>query len=657
MNPLYWVYDLETYPNIFTAYFLHPLTGSEIVFEISDRKNQMLEFVDFIRALKNTGCYMVGFNNLGFDYPIVHYILKNPAAISVGSIYHRAMQIINTPWERRFDHIIYDSEVIIPQIDLFKVHHFDNENRRVSLKVLEFNMRMENVQDLPFLPGTVLDNNQKDTLIKYNRHDVHATRDFLIESIGLLNFRHELSKKYDRNFLNANDTKIGKDYFIMELEKSIPGSCYSYDTGSKKPRQSLRPQIHLKDVVLPYIYFSNENFNRVLQYFKTQTISQTVGVFAELSATVDGFTFWFGAGGIHGSIDGGTVYSDDEYVIYDWDVASYYPNLAIANKLFPEHLSIDFCTIYKDVFDQRRLYKKGTAENAMLKLALNGVYGDSNNKYSPFYDPKYTMAITINGQLLLCLLAERLMKIPGLQMIQANTDGLTVRLPRAHVDTMKAVCTWWQKFTLLELESAIYKRMFIRDVNNYIAEYDNGKLKRKGAYEYDIEWHQNHSALIVPRAVESYLIHGADVRQFITAYIDPHDFMLLAKVSRSELLMWGNDSVQRVSRYYVSRNGESLAKISPPPNNIKPGTWKRANGLTDRFYSCVVHELVQTHGQPVPWDERINTKNKSVYAERKTGINAEWLTTICNDMSTFDWVNLNYEYYISQAEKLIKATK
>lgn len=657
MNPLYWVYDLETYPNIFTAYFLHPLTGSEVVFEISDRKNQMLEFIDFIRALKNTGCYMVGFNNLGFDYPIIHFILKNPAAISVDSIYHRAMQIINTPWERRFDHIIFDSEVIIPQIDLFKVHHFDNENRRVSLKVLEFNMRMENVQDLPFPPSTVLDNNQKDTLIKYNRHDAHATRDFLIESIDLLNFRHELSKKYNRNFLNANDIKIGKDYFIMELEKSIPGSCYSYDTGSKKPRQSLRPQVHLKDVVLPYIYFSNENFNRVLQYFKTQTISQTVGVFTELSATVDGFTFWFSTGGIHGSIDGGTVHSDEGYVIYDWDVASYYPNLTIANKLFPEHLSVDFCTIYKDVFEQRRLYKKGTAENAMLKLALNGVYGDSNNKYSPFYDPKYTMAITINGQLLLCLLAEHLMKIPGLQLIQANTDGLTVRLPREHVDTMNAVCAWWQKFTLLELESAIYKRMFIRDVNNYLAEYDNGKLKRKGAYEYDIEWYQNHSALIVPKAVEAHLIRGADVRQFITAHTDPHDFMLLAKVSRSELLMWGEDSVQRVSRYYVSRKGESLVKISPPPNGIKPGTWKRANGLTDRFYSCVVHELVQTHGQPIPWDERINTKNQSVYTERRTCINAEWLTTICNDMSTFNWVNLNYEYYISQAEKLIKVTK
>ena len=66
----------------------------------------------------------------------------------------------------------------------------------------------------------------------------------------------------------------------------------------------------------------------------------------------------------------------------------------------------------------------------MLKLALNGVYGDSNNVFSVFYDPLFTMSITLNGQLLLCLLAENLMEnVPGLKIIQCNTDGITVRIP------------------------------------------------------------------------------------------------------------------------------------------------------------------------------------------------------------------------------------
>ena len=107
----------------------------------------------------------------------------------------------------------------------------------------------------------------------------------------------------------------------------------------------------------------------------------------------------------------------------------------------------------------------------MLKLALNGVYGDSNNPYSVFYDPLFTMKITLNGQLLLCLLSEKLMGIEGLRLIQANTDGVTIRVPRRHRVQVEFVTDWWEMVTGLQLEEAEYSRMFIRDVNNYIAEY------------------------------------------------------------------------------------------------------------------------------------------------------------------------------------------
>ena len=74
--------------------------------------------------------------------------------------------------------------------------------------------------------------------------------------------------------------------------------------------------------------------------------------------------------------------------------------------------------MYAGLKEQRVRFPKGSPENAMLKLALNGVYGDSNNQYSVFYDPLYTMKTTLNGQLLLCLLAEKLLRIDGLRLIR-----------------------------------------------------------------------------------------------------------------------------------------------------------------------------------------------------------------------------------------------
>jgi hypothetical protein len=67
-----------------------------------------------------------------------------------------------------------------------------------------------------------------------------------------------------------------------------------------------------------------------------------------------------------------------------------------------------------------------------------------------FYDPLFTMSITLTGQLLLCLLAEGLMTIPGLRVLQTNTDGVSVRVPRSQrvmVDLVRGV---WQERTGLE---------------------------------------------------------------------------------------------------------------------------------------------------------------------------------------------------------------
>ena len=86
-------------------------------------------------------------------------------------------------------------------------------------------------------------------------------------------------------------------------------------------------------------------------------------------------------------------------IIIDIDVAGMYVAVAIANGFSPEHLGQDFVNAYRQLQSDRAQYPKGTTMNAVLKLAGNGVYGNSNNPYSCFYDPKYTFSVTVNGQL------------------------------------------------------------------------------------------------------------------------------------------------------------------------------------------------------------------------------------------------------------------
>lgn len=467
MNYIDYIYDLESYPNIFTASFKRVTDGTRWRFEISDRRNDILELKHFIEAVANTDGRLVGFNNLGYDYPVLHEMLTHPAPTAMVA-YEKTKAIMNM--HDTFTHMVWESDWLVPQLDLYKIHHFDNKAKMTSLKMLEFNMRSSNIEDLPFPPGTYLTHKQMDELIVYNDHDVDETEAFYHKSKDEIVFREELSARYNRNFINYNDTKIGEAYLIMRLEEA---GIACYEGKPRKPRGTFRSQIALRDAIFPYVQFTKPEFQRVHQWLQAQVIAETKGLFKDLNATINGFSFVFGLGGIHGSVSPQTIYSDETHVIIDLDVASYYPNIVVTNRIYPEHLSEVFCDIVFDIFQQRKQHKKGTTENKMLKLALNGgVFGKSNSVYSPIYDPLYAMKITINGQLLLCMLAEHLMNIPGLQMIQANTDGVTVRIPRDQIPLLEYIREWWESFTCLELEEARYNRMFISDVNNYLAEYE-----------------------------------------------------------------------------------------------------------------------------------------------------------------------------------------
>jgi hypothetical protein len=609
-----YVYDCETYPNVFTLAVEHAEAPLHWMFEISDLRNDSRQIVEFLQFLKDTDSRMVGFNNLGFDYPVIHTLVRMGHS-DANTLYQKAMAIINSQDEddNRWMHSVKPSDQFVTQIDLFKIHHFDNRARSTSLKVLEFNMRSDSIEDLPFPVGTILNPEQIKVLKEYNQHDVAQTKAFYHHTLDMIHFREELTRKYARDFMNHNDTKIGKDYFVMKLEEAGV-ACYDFGPKGRTPRQTKRPVIHLKDAILPWINFDQPEFNRVMNWLKAQTITETKGVFNDLTATVDGFTFVFGLGGIHGSVESEVIESDEQHVIVDLDVTSYYPNLAITNGFHPAHLGKDFVNIYKHLFEQRKQYPKKSAESAMLKLALNGVYGDSNNQFSVFYDPLFTMSITLNGQLLLCLLAEGLMHIPGLRLIQVNTDGLTVRVPRSHKMLVDLARAAWQSRTGLNLEEAVYKAMMVRDVNNYIGVFENGSTKRKGAYEYNMGWHQNAGGLVIAKVAEKVLVESAPIRETVEQWPDIMDFMLRTKVPRSSHLAieWEGQQPQKIqntTRYYIAKGGGRLFKYMPPLAK-KPGEW------------------------------------------RKIGVESGWGVQVCNDIKDAGKLPVDFDYYVREVEKL-----
>lgn len=671
------VYDIETFPNCFT-FCMEPLhSGQNVVWEISQYRDDRSSLIEFFKWCAMYQTPMIGFNNVGFDYPIIHLLWKNPS-LSYDVLYAKCQEIIGSQNINRFGHTIWAADRFAPQIDLFKMHHMDNKAKATSLKQLQITMRSDFVQDMPIENGVVLTKEQIDNyLVPYNRHDVTETKKFAVYSKPAIDFRAEMEEQFGIEVYNWNDTKIGEKIVEQKLGDDL---CYDMSSGRKKPRQTPRSSIPLKDIIFPYVNLQKPEFKRIYDFMNAQTLTsadienigqevqtiKTKGVFEDLTTTVNNVVYHYGVGGIHGSVERKKIQATDEWLIRDIDVSSLYPSIAIANRLYPEHLGRAFVDVYSQIPDERRKIQKQFGKKCpkanALKLACNGLYGKSNSVFSVFYDPKFTMSITINGQLMLSMLLEKLIDVPTVSIIQANTDGITYYVHKNYEPYCANICDEWQKLTGLILEGADYERMYIRDVNNYIAIGTDGKRKLKGAYWTPSEngldeylksiaesqppaWHKNFSNIVSTRAAVAHLTEGVDIEKYILNCVNPFDFMLSVKATGGSKLFWGDDPVQKNTRFFVTHIGRYLTKQMPPAGPL--GSYKRRNGVSEEEYNRV---MAETGGE---WDERVCSKNKSKYETRINAVAAGQLVRVCNRIEDFDWDILNYSYYIEEAKKLI----
>lgn len=620
------VYDLETFPNAFTACFSPVDADGGSIFEISDRRDDSVNLLSYIETLN---C-MIGFNNLGFDWPILQFFREHPGS-KAPELYEMCQRIIGS--EDRFEYVIWNPA--IRQIDLYRVHHFDNRAKATSLKKLQFNMRSRLVQDLPFDVGTHLSHDEIAALIEYNIHDVLETKAFWFKSLDKI----ELREKIEPMWMNASDSKIGRNYFVRELEDAGV-TCFvkPADSVRKVPVNSVYPSgVKLEDVILPYLWSQVPEISKALDVLKSVVVTDMTSpdgefsrmallpsepaalpnIFKEHTFMLDGVEITMGLGGLHGSIDHKVV---ENCNILDLDVTSFYPSISIKNKIFPKHLGISFCTVYQKLLERRLATKKGTPENSAIKLALNSVFGSAGSPYTCFYDLAFMLGITINGQFLILSLVEVLLAIPGVRLIQVNTDGVTIVVPDGKEEEVQETYRAWQAATHLPLEASHYRRFWIRDVNNYIAEYMDGRRKRKGAYQAEREWHQNRSMAVVRKAAEAVMCDGQAVGEFLEAHNDPWDFLLRLDLTRNSYLHLSDGrQLKGVVRYYVSKDGVTATKYTPKTQSRIHGKGHATCSGKRGEYKC--SECEQCFKTKAEWSKHndLEHSSKLVIAQEYTG--------------------------------------
>lgn len=433
---------------------------------------------------------------------------------------------------------------------------------------------MENIEDMPSQGDG---DSWEEQILAYNKNDVIATKALYFKQKSEIDLRNFLTREEQVNFMNSTEPDISKKWFAKYLAKAMNiYESYLRSMGTD------RDTVLVKDIIFSYVKFLTTDFQNVKAGFEKLALGKYDKF--EFVLKKQGIEITYGLGGIHAAPNNKIIESDKDFIIKSFDATSYYPHLCFQNDLCPAHLPKDvFIPLYRSLYERRKSIPKSDPINYVLKICLNALYGMTNDEFSFLRDRQVTLAICINGQLLLSMLMERmLLEISNSQLVMMNTDGCEILIPRDQEEKYQELCIWWEKLTRIPLEHVEYQKLIIKDCNNYIGIYTNGKTKCKGLFEFEnIPLHKNKSHNIIPIAIYEYFVKGKPIEDTIKNHRNIYDFCAGVRTKSSDVkgkshfeLHWIEGSelkkkkLSKTVRYFISKKGQYLFKCYPDGSQV-----------------------------------------------------------------------------------------
>ena len=537
-------YDIEVFEYDALAVFMN-IDGEEVDHFWNTRGRKLVDEPSGFEKIPEviSGKTLVGYNNYNYDDHILTAMMNQ--ARSMPKI---LKAISNTIIEAgRYNDKISELIHSIDTMQQIDVSH-------PSLKQIEGNMGMSIVESsVPFDIDRPLTDEERQETLEYCRHDVRATI--------------EVYKLRQKSYF---ETKTG---LLQMLPEDETKKAYRWNT------TTLSAKVLLGDDHLPIW----QKLRGLESYWrKVEGIPAEVWDMWESCTTEEGImgkgktktikaygcSFVFGMGGLHGAPSKPGRYGRCKHK----DVASMYPSSIVHLK------ALGTAT---DKYDQMRLERVAIKHTdpvkaGALKLILNSVYGNFKNRYSALNNPYASATVCIYGQIALFSLCRELSKA-GYKVINANTDGVVYLEDPELNDRDEEICAEWEKeFDSYKLDTDFYSQWIQRDVNNYIAVEENGKITVKGGdvnkYQTN-KYFSNNSARIVQIAMVDHLVYGKPILNVFDEHLD-------------EPMLW----------QYILKAGSTYKGVQN-----KEGEWQNK---VNRVFACVDDPRIpHTKLYKIRWDD------------------------------------------------------
>lgn len=616
-----------------------------------------------------------GYNNRKYDRLMLSALLMyynqfdKPSKL-ITFLYETSQRVIrssnnDTLWTDNFTSLILRNNVAFRDLDLFQIFRLDHYHK--SLKQTSINIKWYNLKEYTMPPIGDLDRHYYherlpeakgmtdrelnihyrnvferfipkeylNEMADYNDNDVYIVAELIRMNQEEVLLRYRISEEYKVDVYSASRSTIA-DKVIVKLYSKFTGLHPKAFIDTK----TIRRKILVSEILSDKVAFSTPELNDILSGIRSLTLKGEKGEF-DREFTFMGTSYTIATGGLHSNEIPAVYIENSDSIIVDRDVASYYPNMIRSLKVCQKHLIPKAWFRIADTIVDERLEHKHLAKDksldsidrdkhataaACLKIVANaGIFGKMGSEKSFLCDKKAMYQVTINGQLFLLMLIEKL-ELAGIHVISANTDGIVTIVPRELEQTADDICHWWEKHLGLELEFTYYTKYVTEGVNSYLTVKRGGSSKFKGRMNPKMfleDLSKGYNSPIVAKCVTEYFINGTPVMETLRNAKSILDFCRTQNVNHKYRLEFTHvvdgkirtDVVQRNTRFYISSTGGTLMKV-----------------------------------ESMGWNEHNEEQVK------KSSLCAGQRVSICNTVDDTDIseLNVNYLYYYNEAMAIIE---
>lgn len=541
--------DVECYIDYFLVSFLRESTGN--ILDIEHHADKPLDKKKLAAVMgKNQ---TISFNGNGYDLYMIVAALKGFSNEALKKLSDKIIKSNQAHWR-----IAKDFDIYIParwdHIDIMDV-----PLGMASLKIYGGRLGAPKLQDLPIKPDDSITPDLREPMRLYCHNDLYTTQMLCNKLIKQIELRESMSEQYGVDLRSKSDAQIAETVIKSELKK-MTGKTYRRfeapdDYGFKYKDPGI---IEFKTEKLKAI------FKNILahKFELSHNGSVGLGTLKKEPIEFDGAKYQMGIGGLHSCEKQQYVKPSSNQLLFDIDVASYYPNIILQQRMAPKSMGAPFLKVYQSIVDRRIKAKKAGDKVVAdtLKIVVNGSFGKLGSKWSTLYAPELLIQTTITGQLALLMLIEALAE-KGVKTVSANTDGVVVLCDKEQEQTVEEIVSDWELTTSYTLERTDYSAIASRDVNNYLAVKPDGSTKGKGVFASP-GLAKNPDAMIIYKAVAEHVANGTPIDRTVIECRDIKQFVKVRQVKGGAV--WRGEELGKATRFYYSADipeGECLRYV------------------------------------------------------------------------------------------------